>query len=43
MKSKKTTRVRRAIARRMKIRELGANRLCIHRTPNHIYAQVISC
>jgi large subunit ribosomal protein L18 len=26
----------------MKIRELGANRLCVHRTPRHIYAQVIS-
>ena len=26
----------------MKIRELGANRLCVNRTPKHIYAQVIS-
>jgi large subunit ribosomal protein L18 len=26
----------------MKIRELGANRLCINRTPRHIYAQVIA-
>ena len=26
----------------MKIRELGVHRLCIHRTPRHIYAQVIS-
>ena len=42
MKSKKTSRVRRAKSTRMKIRELGANRLCIHRTPRHIYAQVIS-
>jgi len=24
----------------MKIRELGAHRLCVHRTPRHIYAQV---
>jgi large subunit ribosomal protein L18 len=24
------------------MRELGATRLCIHRTPRHIYAQVIS-
>lgn len=42
MKSKKVTRIRRAKRVRMKIRELGANRLCIHRTPRHIYAQVIS-
>lgn len=26
----------------MKIRELGENRLCIHRTPRHMYAQVIA-
>jgi large subunit ribosomal protein L18 len=25
----------------MKIRELGATRLCVNRTPRHIYAQVI--
>ena len=25
----------------MKIRELGADRLTVHRTPRHIYAQVI--
>ncbi|MDH5735010.1 MAG: 50S ribosomal protein L18 [Gammaproteobacteria bacterium] len=42
MNSKKATRIRRAKRVRMKIRELGANRLCIHRTPRHIYAQVIS-
>lgn len=42
MKSKKATRIRRAKSTRLKIRELGANRLCIHRTPRHIYAQVIS-
>ena len=42
MNSKKTTRIRRAKRSRMKIRELGAHRLCIHRTPRHIYAQVIS-
>ncbi|MDH5764840.1 MAG: 50S ribosomal protein L18 [Gammaproteobacteria bacterium] len=42
MKSKKETRIRRAKRTRLKIRELGANRLCIHRTPRHIYAQVIS-
>jgi len=42
MNSKKQTRVRRAKRTRMKIRELGANRLSIHRTPRHIYAQVLS-
>lgn len=39
---KKTTRLRRARRTRAKIRELGAFRLCIHRTSQHIYAQVIS-
>ncbi|MCK8516735.1 50S ribosomal protein L18 [Methylonatrum kenyense] len=33
--------MRRARRARMKIRELGAFRLSIHRTPRHIYAQVI--
>ena len=42
MNSKKQSRIRRAKRSRMKIRELGAHRLCIHRTPRHIYAQVIS-
>jgi len=39
---KKQSRLRRARRARSKIRELGANRLCINRTPRHIYAQVIS-
>jgi large subunit ribosomal protein L18 len=39
---KKTTRLRRAKRARTHIRELGAIRLCVHRTPRHIYAQVIS-
>ncbi len=26
----------------MKIRQLGVDRLCVHRTPRHIYAQIIS-
>jgi large subunit ribosomal protein L18 len=38
---KKTSRQRRARKTRAKIRELGTPRLCIHRTPRHIYAQVI--
>jgi len=39
---KKTTRLRRAKRGRIHIREKGAVRLCVHRTPRHIYAQVIS-
>ena len=39
---KKQTRLRRARRARARIKTLGANRLCIHRTPRHIYAQVIS-
>ncbi len=42
MISKKVNRVRRAKRTRMKISELGAYRLSVHRTPRHIYAQVIS-
>ena len=41
MKDKKTTRIRRARRTRSHIRELGVQRLCVHRTPRHIYAQVI--
>jgi large subunit ribosomal protein L18 len=41
MKSKKENRLRRARRTREKIRELGAHRLSVHRTPQHIYAQVI--
>ena len=39
---KKSARMRRAARARNKIRELGAHRLCVFRTPRHIYAQVIS-
>jgi len=42
MKSKKESRLRRAARSRAKIRELGMARLCINRTPRHIYAQVIA-
>ena len=41
MKSKKESRLRRARRTRAKISELGAHRLSVHRTPRHIYAQVI--
>ena len=39
---KKAARLRRARRARAKIRELGVHRLTIHRTPRHIYAQVIA-
>ena len=42
MSDKKVSRLRRARRARCKIKELGANRLCVNRTPRHIYAQVIS-
>jgi len=40
--TKKESRLRRARRSRMKIRELRITRLSIHRTPRHIYAQVIA-
>ena len=39
---KKASRLRRATRARAKIRELGVHRLTVHRTPRHIYAQVIA-
>jgi large subunit ribosomal protein L18 len=38
--SKKDRRQRRAVRARAKIRELGVARLTVHRTSQHIYAQV---
>jgi large subunit ribosomal protein L18 len=38
--SKKDKRLRRAARGRAKIREIGTDRLTVHRTPRHIYAQV---
>jgi large subunit ribosomal protein L18 len=38
---KKQNRMRRARKARAKISELETNRLTVHRTPRHIYAQVI--
>jgi large subunit ribosomal protein L18 len=37
---KRDTRLRRALRGRVKIKELGALRLSVHRTPRHIYAQI---
>lgn len=42
MHSKKISRLRRARRTRAKISELGAHRLSVHRTPRHIYAQIIA-
>ena len=39
---KKQNRIRRARKSRAKIKELSVNRLSVHRTPRHIYAQVIA-
>jgi len=39
---KRTSRLRRARKARAHIRELGTTRLCVHRTPRHIYAQIIA-
>jgi len=42
MKTKKQIRARRSKATRMHIRENGAHRLTVNRTPRHIYAQIIA-
>ena len=41
MNTKKKSRIRRATSARAKMRQLGAVRLCVNRTPRHIYAQII--
>jgi large subunit ribosomal protein L18 len=42
MSDKRETRIRRARRTRAKIEQLGVMRLSVHRTPQHIYAQVIA-
>ena len=42
MNDKKVSRIRRARKARLKMRELEVVRLCVHRSSQHIYAQVIS-
>jgi len=39
---KRDTRLRRATRSRVKIKELAALRLSVHRTPRHIYAQIFA-
>ncbi len=41
MNEKTQARKRRAARARIKISELGVHRLTVHRTPQHIYAQVL--
>lgn len=40
MNEKKVSRLRRARSTRLKIRDNGAYRLCVNRTPRHMYAQI---
>lgn len=40
--NKKAARLKRAAKTRCIIRSLGVNRLSVHRTPRHIYAQITS-
>jgi large subunit ribosomal protein L18 len=42
MNTKNQSRLRRAKRSRMHIRELKVPRLCVYRSPRHIYAQIIS-
>ena len=42
MHIKNIKRLRRARRARAKIRDLGAHRLTVHRTPRHMYAQLMS-
>ena len=42
MSAKNDSRLRRARRARARMRTLGVNRLSVHRTPRHIYAQVIA-
>ena len=40
--NKKNARLRRAKRSRLTIKRLGVVRLCVNRTPHHIYAQIIN-
>ena len=42
MNVKKESRLRRARRSRAKMREIGTARLCVNRTPRHIYAQIVT-
>ncbi len=38
---KKASRMRRSVKTRANLKRLGKTRLCVHRTPRHIYVQLI--
>ncbi|MFQ5659553.1 MAG: 50S ribosomal protein L18 [Gammaproteobacteria bacterium] len=40
--NKKESRIRRSRRTRSRIKLLGVSRLCVHKTPRHIYAQIIA-
>jgi large subunit ribosomal protein L18 len=40
--NKKDSRIRRSVKSRAKIKSLKVHRLCVHKTPKHIYAQVLA-
>ena len=42
MRTRKQSRLKRALRTRMKIRELQMHRLSVFRTPKHMYAQIMS-
>ena len=42
MSAKNDSRLRRARRARSRMRDLGVSRLSVHRTPRHIYAQIIA-
>jgi large subunit ribosomal protein L18 len=42
MSVKNESRLRRARRSRCKMREMDVTRLCVYRTPRHVYAQIIS-
>lgn len=42
MNAKKQARIRRSRRARAKINEIGVERLCVNRTPRHMYVQVIA-
>lgn len=41
MGTRKTARLRRAGKTRARIRRVATNRLCVFRSPRHVYAQII--
>lgn len=42
VKNKKQARIKRGMRTKARIKSQGIARLCVHRTPRHIYAQIIA-